>query len=160
VLLTAGCIPLGMVWLPDSSGFIYPAGKQGEAIMFYDAAKREHHVLIEDTGATTLIPGLSPDGKQIAVARIRNGGLETEAADIVVYDKDGKESHRSPEFKWKPMAEKAEGKYGAMVFWDRAGKKVLFCAPLEKDPQTGIYDPETRQLRIVTGQLLAFGGTP
>src|SRR5262249_42463899 len=109
---------------------------------------------------TTLIPGLSPDGKQIAVARIRNGGLETEAADIVVYDKDGKESHRSPEFKWKPMAEKAEGKYGAMVFWDRAGKKVLFCAPLEKDPQTGIYDPETRQLRIVTGQLLAFGGTP
>jgi Tol biopolymer transport system component len=149
-----------MVWLPDSSGFIYPGGKAGEQIMFYDAAKREHRVLIEDTGAGTLIPGLSPDGKRIAVVRIRRGEDGEEAAQIVVYDWTGKESHRSAQMKWKAAGEKKEGILGTMVFWDYAGNKLLFSAPFEKEPQTGIYHPQTKQLRIVTGRLLPFGGTP
>src|SRR5689334_14830011 len=63
VLGTAGCIPGGIVWLPDSSGFVYPAGKDLKRLQFYDVAKREHRVLIEDTGARSVYPGVSPDGK-------------------------------------------------------------------------------------------------
>src|SRR6516164_6830972 len=74
VLLTAGCVPLGMVWLPDSSGFIYPAGKERQQLFFYDAATQKHRLLVADTGAATIIPAVSPDGKQIAVARVCSGG--------------------------------------------------------------------------------------
>jgi hypothetical protein len=160
MLFMTGCVPLGMVWMPDSSGFIYPAGKQAEQIMFYDAAKRAHRVLIENTGATTLIPALSPDGKRIAVARIRRVEGHGESAQVVIYDKDGKEAHQSPILPWKETAEQDEGKYGTIVFWDRAGKRVLFCAPLQKEPQTGIYDPESKKLQTVAGLLLPFGGSP
>src|SRR5262249_37309966 len=161
-LLAAGCIPLGMVWLPDSSGFIYPAGQNAHQIMFYDAAKREHRVLIEDTGATTLFPGLSPDGKRIAVARIYLGEDNSEMAQVVIYDKDGKELHRSPETKWRQaQAQKKEENVGTIVFWDRAGKRVLFSAPFQgNDVQTGLYDPGTKQFRSIAGVLLPFGGTP
>jgi len=160
VVLAAGCVPLGMVWLPDSSGFIYPAGKQAEQIMFYDAAKREHRVLVENTGATTLIPALSPDGKRIAVCRIRRAEGQGESAQVMIYDKDGKEIHQSPILTWKQTGEQDEGRYGTTIFWDRAGKKLLFCAPLEKEPQTGVYDPDSKKLQTVPGLLLPFGGSP
>jgi hypothetical protein len=156
----AGCVPLAMVWMPDSSGFIYPAGKQAEQIMFYDADKHAHRMLVADTGATTLIPGLSPDGKRIAVVRIRRVEGHGESAQVVIYDKVGKAVHYSPILPWKEAAEQDEGKYGAMVFWDPAGKKVLFCTPLEKQPQTGIYEPESKKLQTVAGMLLPFGGSP
>ncbi len=160
LILLAGCIPLGMSWLPDSSGFIYPAGNQAQQIMFYDAAKRDHRVLVADTGAMNLIPALSPDGTRIAVARIRRTEAQGETAQIVIYDRDGKETHQSPLLSWKDSADPEDGKFGAIVFWDREGKKIVFSAPLERAPQTGIYDPSSKKLQTLTGVLMPFGGTP
>jgi hypothetical protein len=162
VLPASGCIPAGMVWLPDSSGFIYPSGKGLDSISFYDVAKREHRVLVKDTGAATLFPALSPDGKRIAVARLRCGGNQAGIAQVVIYDRDGKELHRSPEINWsEASAEPKERQLlGSILFWDPMGKKLLVSGAFQSEPRSGIYDPATKQMSMVDGQLMAFGTTP
>jgi hypothetical protein len=161
VVLAAGCIPAGMVWLPDSSGFIYPSGNNLDSISFYDVAKREHRVLVEDSGAMTLYPALSPDGKQIAVARLRGGGNQAGIAQMLIYDWQGKELHRSPEINWsEASAEPKERQLlGSILFWDPTGKKLLVSG-FQNEPRSGIYDPATKQMKMVDGQLMAFGSTP
>jgi hypothetical protein len=153
-----------MVWLPDSSGFVYPAGKEREQLCFYDAATQKHRLLVADTGAATIIPALSPDGKQIAVARIRSGGNPAGTAQVLIYDRDGKEVHRSPEIVWNKADPKDKDRQtvDAMLFWDAAGKKLLVSdiANKEESIRTGIYDPTTKKMRVIDGQLLAFGTTP
>jgi hypothetical protein len=161
-LLTAGCIPAGMVWLPDSSGFIYPSGKNLDSISFYDVAKREHRVLVKDTGATTLFPAFSPDGKRIAVARLRCGGNQAGIAQVVIYDWEGKELHRSPEINWSGASAEPKERQplGTILFWDPTGKKLLVSGAFQSEPRSGIYDPATKQMKMVDGQLMAFGSTP
>jgi hypothetical protein len=161
-LLTAGCIPVGMVWLPDSSGFIYPSGKELQSISFYDAAKNQHRVLVADTGATTFFPALSPDGKRIAVARLRCGGNQAGVAQVVIYDREGKELHQSPDIVWsEPAADPKERQSaGTILFWDPAGKKLLVSAVLQNEPRSGIYDLDTKKMQMMDGQLMTFGRTP
>jgi hypothetical protein len=161
-LLTAGCIPAGMVWLPDSRGFIYPSGKDLQSISFYDVAKREHRVLVKDTGAMTLYPALSPDGKQIAVARLRCGGNQAGIAQVMIYDREGKELHRSPELTWGEAAAdpKERQLLGTVLFWDMTGKKLLVSGIFQSVPRSGIYDLATKRMSMMDGQLLVFGNTP
>src|SRR5437879_3110974 len=62
----SGCV----VWLPDSSGFIYITGDKGKIgrVVHFDLATKKSRVLMEKIEGV-LQPGLSPDGKQIAVAK-------------------------------------------------------------------------------------------
>lgn len=162
LLLTAGCIPCGMVWLPDSSGFVYPAGKDLRRLQFYDAAKREHRVLIEDTGAQSVYPGVSPDGKRIAVARLRREPGKADVAEIVVYDMTGKEQQRSPEITWResPAGDNQQRLVPTMVFWDSEGKKIAVSELFEPNPRTAVYDITAKKAQIMDGQLMPVGNTP
>src|SRR5882672_1343957 len=64
LLLLAGCVPV--LWLPDSSGFLY-VSKDGSA-MLYEVAGGKKKVLLEKLPAETMWPALSADGKRFAVA--------------------------------------------------------------------------------------------
>src|SRR5262245_9770245 len=162
LLGSAGCIPCGMVWLPDSSGFVYPAGKDLKRLQFYDAAKREHRVLINDTGAQSVYPALSRDGKRIALACIRREPGKADVAEIVVYDLAGKEQHRSPPITWRaaPAGDNNERLVPTMVFWDPTGTKILVSELFESKPRIGIYDVAGKKMQLMDGQLLPFGTTP
>src|SRR2546423_114378 len=65
LLLLAGCVPV--LWLPDSSGFLY-VSKKGAAVL-YDVASGKKKVVLEKLPGDTMWPALSPDGKKFAVAK-------------------------------------------------------------------------------------------
>src|SRR5262245_52745831 len=96
---SAGCYS-EVGWLPDSSGFIYTTAK-GELVRF-DVTTGQRHVLVADTGTLTTVPALSPDGKQIVVARLFGKGVQGDHLQIITYDRDGKELSRSRELAWRP----------------------------------------------------------
>src|SRR5262249_355037 len=47
-----------------------------------------------------------------------------------------------------------------VLFWDTMGKRLLVSGVFQAVPRSGIYDPATKQMRMVDGQLMAFGSTP
>src|SRR5207253_812041 len=123
---------------------------------FYDVAKREHRVLMEDTGAASVYPGLSSDGKRIAVARLRR---ESGKAEMIVYDMMGKVLHRSPEITWRDarVGDNQQVLVPMMVFWDTAGRKIVVSEVLQPNPRSGIYDLAAKKMMLVDGQILPFG---
>src|SRR5262245_35959121 len=96
----AGCVPV--IWLPDSSGFVYCEGGNAQRIVFYDVKKSERRVVVEKTPASTPWPAVSPEGKKIAVARLirDKDQRRTQSMQVYIYDLQGNEIHRSPELNW------------------------------------------------------------
>ena len=106
--LTAGltfCLPgcvLGVGWLPDSSGFVYttPQGR----LMAYDIAAKKSRLVLEDPAAkTTAWPGISPTGKRVALAHLKEAdGQQDSLMQILICDLKGKVEFRSDDFKAAP----------------------------------------------------------
>jgi hypothetical protein len=133
--LLAGVVLLGLcgcdpppevVWLPDSSGFVY-TDKGGTRLVQYDLAKRARRVVAEDRKTVCPRPAVSPDGKHFAVARLvrvsvagsRDAALTVEVA---IYDRDGREVRRSGAYEFTerretPAAESATRAEPAGVVW-------------------------------------------
>jgi hypothetical protein len=161
LLILCGCIN-GVGWLPDSSGFVFTtaSGK----LIHYDLKKRAAKVLVEDTKSNTFWPAVSPDGKQIAVARLEIGGNKKAELQVVVYDFAGKEAHQSPRLPWGTMAKgpPEDINTATQLFWAPDGAKLLVYGSVNAtDGTTGLYDvsakkAETWERTIPT----AFGCTP
>lgn len=153
-----GCVPI--VWLPDSSGFVYPVDGK---LVHYDRLTGKRRVLVAKLPSQFLLPAVSPDGKRIAVARLgRDRG--TGAAlimQIILYDLRGREVSRSPESPWGPLRGSYETSQPVEtgVFWP-AGPGKLIVQDWETPGRVGIYDPERKRLIVLEGSPLAFGGTP
>jgi hypothetical protein len=113
----SGCEP-GLVWLPDWSGFVFTSGWEGsQKLHLYDLKSKQDRILVADSDTSTGWPGVSPDGKWVAMARFPvrtrvsvskgppgSGEPEKELSrrsatmQLMIYDLGGKEVHRSPCF--------------------------------------------------------------
>jgi hypothetical protein len=148
----AGCLP-NSTWLPDSSGFVYTGGKNKDALHLYDLGKKAPRVLVEK-GAGPAWPAVSPDGRRIAVALRRDDGTDV-TLEVIVFDRDGKELHRSEKMEWV-MHGPSQGRRAAQVFWVPDQDKLL----LENDGLTGLYDLKMKTVAKLDVTLTTYGATP
>ncbi len=157
----AGCVP-SVSWLPDSSGFVYCDGERFERLVRYDLKDGLPKVLVEDTQTATFWPAVSPDGKQVALARFTGEKGKPYLMQVRLYGLDGKELHRSPDFEWKPDDGKADDTQTrpTRLFWSPKGDKVLVTDYIEDRGRTGVYDPATKKAVLLDGFPAAFAGTP
>ena len=110
-IASAGCVPT-VAWLPDSGGIIYtttdwpgldggrsmPKELQGRLI-HYDLKTKSTRIIAK-AETNTIQPALSPNGKQIAVARVNLEKDKQPTLQVVVYDLEGKEIQHSKLFDW------------------------------------------------------------
>jgi hypothetical protein len=150
-------------WLPDSSGFVYTAGKDFDRLIHYDLVTGQRRVLVEKMPAHAPTVALSPDGKRIAVAHLRRGQdrSKPETMQVLLYDLKGKLVHQSPEFHWGANRRKGEEDFpNTGVFWV-ASAGVLLVQDYGEPGRTGIYDLQKDTLpHLLDGTPCVYGGTP
>jgi hypothetical protein len=159
VLTTTGCLP-GITWLPDSSGFVYTT--ENRALVHFDVAKGQARTLVEDTDTATLWPAVSPDGKQVAVARLTHEKDKPDMLQVIIYDMNGKVIQRSGSFIYSEA--------GASEPKDKLGLTVLFWGPQDNQmvissytstAKSAIYNIKTNSFSIMPEAMpAAFGGSP
>ena len=155
MLPAAGCLPNNVVWLPDSSGFVYSPG--GPSIVHYDVAKKTKRVIVEQTGACTEWPALSPDGKWVAVARWVQQGEGSEAH-VIIYDFGGKVVKRSKVERWGKLSGEVVHRNPTYLWWSPDGKRVAVHNFDRK--LTLLYDVKDDTFVQHDGIPLPFNGTP
>jgi dipeptidyl aminopeptidase/acylaminoacyl peptidase len=151
-LLAAGCLP-NATWLPDSSGFVYTGGEHKDKLYLYDLAKKETRVLAEK-GAGPAWPAVSPDGKRIAVA-VRSDDGSNINLEVIVFDRDGKELHRSGKINWA-RHDAGLGQVATQAFWVPGQDKLL----LSSDGVTGVYDIKMKSSTTMDETACTFRNTP
>jgi hypothetical protein len=158
ILPSSGCLPDAVVWTPDGKSLVWTEDR-GTRVVLYDLAKKERHVVEDNTNSQTTWPAVSPDGKLIAIARAVREDDEPGTMEIVLLDREGQEVKNSKEFPWFPADKKAKGKrtFATALHWDAVSNRILVFS----EGKTGIYDPDKDAL-IVLGDVvpLPLGNAP
>ncbi len=159
LVAAAGCVP-NVVWLPDSSGFVFTR-KEGGELVLYDVAKRSDRIVAGDTGTKTVWPAVSPDGKRVALARLKTATDKPGSLEVIVYDLAGKELKRSAAVEWGgPRSLTGSEIEATYLFWAPAGEKLIVWGT-SGEVVTGVYDLKSdRMTKLGTGYPVVCGGTP
>jgi hypothetical protein len=143
ILILASCSPL---WLPDSSGFIY--GRMNGSVALYDLKTKSERELIPGG----IIPALArvalrPDGKQIAVARIKRPTNRKQQLHLFIYDLQGKPILVAEPFTFEAI-EVEDNPYFAPTscYWSPDGKRLLTM--VHPAHAYVIYDIEQNAFRV------------
>jgi hypothetical protein len=158
LLLIAGCDLKhdSVTWLPDSSGFVYTAGK-GTQLHLYDVGKRASRSLVAGLDGRTPCPAVSPDGRQIAVACVRVKG-NAGTIQVLRYDLTGKEQHRSRVLSWNNDEVEPTEVKDADLCWSPDGRKLLIVCP---ELGTAVYDLKKDSIKPLRGLIpLVIAGSP
>lgn len=152
-----GCLPDRLVWLPDSSGFIYTVGTDRTKIVCYEVGQRASRVIANSPSQRTITPGLSPDGKQIALVRIERS-KDRQTSQVLLMSQSGETVHESKVFQFGDGGKelKAMELQTAAVEWSPQGDHLLIIDP---DGRLGAYDLRNKALRVfsdVQGAALPF----
>jgi hypothetical protein len=151
-----GCVP-GVAWLPDSSGFYYTGGKDCQKLYHFDLAKGKARLLNAKTDTDSVWPAVSPDGKQLALARLVGRDRDPSKLQVALFDRDGKELKRSKMVPWRKKVGEYDQRQPPQLFWSPQGDKILVLA----DQNTGIFDVKTEEMNILNDRVgLIFEGTP
>ena len=145
-LSLGGCLPPRPVWLPDSSGFFYPS-KSG--IGHYDLERRTHRIIADLPSQKTFLPGVSPDGKQMALVRIERD-RDRQTAQVLLADLDGKVTHRSKVFPFgagSTSLGEAETR-DAAAEWSPRGDNILIA---DVDGRLAVYRRNEQVFTSVEG---------
>src|SRR5262249_53954063 len=104
-VLSPGCVP-GVSWFPDGRKIAFAdisdPKATGCALVTYDLDRKTLTTVVKDTKTKTFWPGVSPDGKRLAVASWQHTmeGKPSELQ-VILYRLDGKEDVRSKKFDWE-----------------------------------------------------------
>src|SRR5260370_34624609 len=123
---TTGCIP-EFTWLPDSSGFVYIAGNDGQDLVHFELAKKTQRTIVSDRKLQTAWPAVSPDGKSVAVARLNRDKDKGDTLQLLIYDLSGKSKKQSKAFPL-PQAVKpgnANEQISTELFWGPPENKIV-----------------------------------
>src|SRR5947208_16198424 len=97
----AGCLPTGVAWLPDSSGFYYTDRKTNAQLHFFDVKAKKSVVVAKNTNTNCAWPAISSDGKRIALANavtppeIKGLPRLPTTIEIAIFDNQGQETKRT-----------------------------------------------------------------
>ena len=166
--VASGCIPPRIVWLPDSSGFIYSTAGPWNApvepvakLFLYDLKRNAARFLNDLPSQSTMMPSFSPDGKQAAFVRIHPSD-DGPTAQVIRMDIDTGQVHES-----KPASigatKKDQEAIWAVAEWAPTGDRLLIIwfDPGEKSPTSlGSYDIKTETLTVLPGFLMTFLDRP
>src|SRR5262249_41400668 len=157
---TTGCIP-GVTWLPDSSGFVYTGGHDGQQLIHFDLATKRQRSILSDEKLKTAWPAVSPDGKSVAVARLVCDKDKGDTLRILIYDLNGKAKKQSKVF-LLPQAGKwvARERDTTELFWGAADNKIIVSIRSDRS-EVGIYDVKSDELKVLKdASAAAFAGRP
>jgi hypothetical protein len=156
-----GCVP-GITWMPDSSGFFYTAGSEGQNVVHFDLAKKTQRTIVSDRKLQTAWPAVSPDGKNVAVAHVTRDKDKGDTIQLLIYDLNGKSKKQSKVFPLPQVAKprNPSEQRGTELFWGPLENKIV-ASISTNPPNVGIYDVKTDQLNILKdASASAFGGQP
>jgi hypothetical protein len=158
-----GCYP-GIAWLPDSSGFVYTAGKGKMQLRLFTLKTKKSRVLVADVGGPAW-PAVSADGKRIAVLVKEDKRDKKDERKyhvwltLSIFDRDGKLVHRSKPMRWREYLVGGllppDGGL-AQVAWSPKGDRLL----LFQCDRTALYDLKTHKLLPLKGGLVTIGNSP
>jgi len=157
-LLLAGCHPTG-AWLPDSSGFVYsePDDRDSYAVIHYDLKSKKKNILVKGlkgrtSNAVSLgvsgspVPAVSPDGKQVAVARVLVKNQQPSELEISLYDFTGKPGRQ---LKTLPFGAPQNMGSGTLIpefmFWFPDGKHILVMV---SGSRSAVYDLDKEEVTL------------
>ena len=157
-LLLGGCIDLegNIVWLPDSSGFLFT---RDGAVVLYDVNRRAERTVVScdwiKAGKGRV--AVSPDSKQVALIRMHTK-KESIEHQVQVFDMNGRliAESRTLRLHCRPADEPRDEKVecGAAE-WSPRGDHIVFWAMADDEPCLGIYDVEMNSIKAMP-QLMPY----
>jgi hypothetical protein len=152
LLVATGCDEDAVVWLPDSSGFIY-TNDDGTQVLHFDIKRRAKRIILSHMGGTTW-PGLSADGKRVAVAdctvtTTEGTSLIQYSLTVTLYSLEGEQLKRSKPITFTDTltaaAEKSSvEKINVCLDWSGPANKILVVGH-----KLRIYDTVQDKFRIL-----------
>jgi hypothetical protein len=156
-----GCLPRGVVWLPDSSGIVF-TDMEHARLVCYDLTRKARKILVDDTKSKTTWPAISADGKRLAVARVvdsteMGSKVETTRTEVIIYDIRGQELKRSRPLittgqLGNPATESKATLMEAGLNWSGPAAKLLL--------ENAIYDCELDEWTKLDVKVMPFTNAP